>query len=209
MIRILVADDHAIVRKGIEQIIEETSDIVVADQACNGQEVLEKVSKNDFDLVLLDISMPGRDGLEILKELKSRNPKLNVLMLSMYPEEQYAVRALKSGASGYLTKESAADELIAAIRKVSSGHKYVSVALAEKLASELAAPGDRPLHETLSDREYRIMCMLASGKGQTEIADELSLSIKTVNTYRARLLKKMNMKKNAEITRYAIENKLL
>ncbi len=209
MIRILVADDHAIVRKGIEQIIEETSDIVVADQACNGQEVLEKVSKNDFDLVLLDISMPGRDGLEILKELKSRNPKLNVLMLSMYPEEQYAVRALKSGASGYLTKESAADELIAAIRKVSSGHKYVSVALAEKLASELAAPGDRPLHETLSDREYRIMCMLASGKGQTEIADELSLSIKTVNTYRARLLKKMNMKKNAEITRYVIENKLL
>jgi DNA-binding NarL/FixJ family response regulator len=209
MIKLLVADDHTIVRKGIEQIIEETSDIRVADQACNGQEVLEKVSKNDYDLVLLDIFMPGRDGLEILKELKSRKPKLGVLMLSMYPEEQYAVRALKSGASGYLTKESAPDELIAAIRKVSSGHKYVSMSLAEKLAFELEAPGDHPLHEKLSDREYRIMCMLASGKRQTEIADELSLSIKTINTYRARLLKKMNMATNAEITRYAIDNKLL
>ncbi len=209
MIKILVADDHAIVRKGIEQIIEETGDIRVADQACNGQEVLEKVSKNDYDLVLLDIAMPGRDGLEILKELKNLRPKLNVLMLSMYPEEQYAVRALRSGASGYLTKESAPDELIAAIRKVSSGHKYVSASLAEKLAFELETPGDHPLHEKLSDREYRIMCMLASGKRQTEIADELSLSIKTVNTYRARLLKKMNMTKNAEITRYAIDNKLL
>ena len=209
MIRLLVADDHAIVRKGIEQIIEETDDIAVADQARNGQEVLEKVLRNDYDLVLLDISMPGRDGLEILKELKNQRPKLNVLMLSMYPEEQYAVRALRSGASGYLTKESAPDELIAAIRKVSNGHRYVSASLAEKLAALLKDHGDQPLHERLSDREYRIMCMIASGKSQTEIADELSLSIKTVSTYRARLLKKMQMKKNAEITRYALENKLL
>jgi DNA-binding NarL/FixJ family response regulator len=209
MIRLLVADDHAIVRKGIEQIIEETDDIAVADQARNGQEVMEKILRNDYDLVLLDISMPGRDGLEILKELKNQRPKLNVLMLSMYPEEQYAVRALKSGASGYLTKESAPDELIAAIRKVSGGHRYVSASLAEKLAALLKDHGDQPLHERLSDREYRIMCMIASGKSQTEIASELSLSIKTVSTYRARLLKKMQMKKNAEITRYVLENKLL
>ncbi len=209
MIRLLVADDHAIVRKGIEQIIDETPDIRVADQACNGQEALDKVLKNDYDLVLLDISMPGRDGLEILKELKNQRPKLNVLMLSMYPEEQYAVRALRSGASGYLTKESAPDELIDAIRKVSSGHKYVSESLAEKLADELSDRGDQPLHRKLSDREYRIMCMMASGKKQAEIADELSLSIKTVSTYRTRLLKKMNMKTNSEITRYAIENKLV
>ncbi len=209
MIKLLVADDHAIVRKGIEQIIEETDDIAVADQARNGQEVMDKIQRNDYDLVLLDISMPGRDGLEILKELKNQKPKLNVLMLSMYPEEQYAVRAFKSGASGYLTKESAPDELIAAIRKVSNGHRYVSASLAEKLAALLKDHGDQPLHERLSDREYRIMCMIASGKSQTEIAGELSLSIKTVSTYRARLLKKMQMKKNAEITRYALENKLL
>ncbi len=209
MIKLLVADDHAIVRKGIEQIIEETADIVVADQACNGQEVLEKILKNDYDVVLLDIAMPGRDGLEILKEVKNHRPKLNVLMLSMYPEEQYAVRALRSGASGYLTKESAPDELVAAIRKVSSGNKYVSESLAEALASELSNRGGQPLHRKLSDREYRIMCMIASGKKQMEIADELALSIKTVSTYRARLLKKMNMKTNSEITRYAIENKLV
>ncbi len=209
MIKLLVADDHAVVRKGIEQIIEETADMAVADHASNGQEVLEKVRRNDYDLVLLDISMPGRDGLEILKELKIQRPNLHVLMLSMYPEEQYAVRALRSGASGYLTKESAPDELIAAIRKVSSGGKYVSSTLAEKLADKLADHSDKPVHERLSDRECQIMIMLASGKTQTEIADELSLSIKTISTYRARLLVKMNMKTNAEITRYAIENKLI
>jgi DNA-binding NarL/FixJ family response regulator len=208
MIRLLVADDHAIVRKGIEQIIAETTDIAVADEARNGQELLEKVRKHDYDLVLLDISMPGRDGLEILKELKSQRPKLNVLMLSMYPEEQYAVRALRSGASGYLTKESAPDELIAAIRKVSSGHKYVSASLAEKLAALLKNRSGGPLHEQLSDREYRIMCMIASGKTQTEIAEELSLSIKTISTYRSRVLRKMQMTSNADIIRYAIENNL-
>ncbi|HEX9021567.1 MAG TPA: response regulator transcription factor [Nitrospirota bacterium] len=215
MIKLLVADDHAIVRKGIGQIISETADITVADEAQDGQEVLEKAGKNQYDMVLLDISMPGRDGLDILKELKNLHPKLSVLMLSMYPEEQYAVRALRSGASGYLTKESAPDELIAAIRKVFAGGKYVSAALAEKLADNLTgrqadpAAQSRPLHELLSDRELQIMCMISSGKALTNIADELSLSVKTISTYRNRVLKKMRMKSNAEIIRYCIENKIM
>jgi two-component system invasion response regulator UvrY len=208
-IRLLIGDDHAVVRKGMKQILAETKDIVVADEACNGREVLEKVRKSDFDMVLLDISMPGRDGLEILKELKSLKPKLPVLMLSMYPEEQYAVRSLRSGASGYLTKDSAPDELISAIRKVSSGGKYVSASLAEKLAHKLGADVEKPLHEALSDREYQVMCMIASGKTVKEIGEELSLSVKTVSTYRSRILDKMRLKGNAELTRYAIDNKLV
>jgi len=177
--------------------------------SCNGQEVLEKIAKNIYDLVLLDIAMPGRDGLEVLKELKKQRPKLAVLMLSMYPEEQYAIRALRSGASGYLTKESAPAELIAAIRKVSAGGKYISSSLAERIAYKLGNHSDVPLHEQLSDREYQILIMLAKGRTLTEIADELALSVKTISTYRARLLLKMNMKSNAEVTRYAIENKLV
>jgi len=208
-IRLLIGDDHAVVRKGMKQILAETRDIVVADEAGNGREVLEKVRKNDFDMVLLDISMPGRDGLEVLKELKSLRPKLPVLMLSMYPEEQYAVRSLRSGASGYLTKDSAPDELISAIRKVSSGGKYVSASLAEKLAHKLGADVEKPLHEALSDREYQVMCMIASGKTVKEIGEELSLSVKTVSTYRSRILNKMHLKGNAELTRYAIDNKLV
>lgn len=208
-IRLLIGDDHAVVRKGMKQILAETKDIVVADEAGNGREVLEKVQKSDFDMVLLDISMPGRDGLEILKELKSLKPKLPVLMLSMYPEEQYAVRSLRSGASGYLTKDSAPDELISAIRKVSSGGKYVSASLAEKLAHKLGADVEKPLHEALSDREYQVMCMIASGKAVKEIGEELSLSVKTVSTYRSRILDKMRLKGNAELTRYAIDNKLV
>ncbi len=209
MIKVLVVDDHAIVRKGIQQIIAETDDIQVAGEAGSGQEVLDKVRQETYDLVLLDIAMPGRDGLDVLKELKARWPRLAVLMLSMYPEEQYAVRALRSGAAGYLTKESAPDELITAIRKVSAGGKYIGSSLAERLAHTLDVHSTRPLHELLSDREHQILCMIASGKTQTEIADELSLSIKTISTYRARLLAKMQMKTNAEITRYAIENKLV
>ncbi len=209
-IRLLIGDDHAVVRKGMKQILAETRDIVVADEAGNGREVLEKVRKNDFDMVLLDISMPGRDGLEVLKELKSLRPKLPVLMLSMYPEEQYAVRSLRSGASGYLTKDSAPDELISAIRKVSSGGKYVSASLAEKLAHKLGGSDvEKPLHETLSDREYQVMCMIASGKTVKEIGEELSLSVKTVSTYRSRILNKMRLKGNAELTRYAIDNRLV
>jgi len=209
VIRILIADDHAIVREGLKQIVAESSDMAVAGEAANGQEVLEQVSKNDWDLLLLDIAMPGRAGMDILKQLRSERPELPVLMLSMYPEEQYAVRALKAGASGYLTKESAPEELIAAIRKVSQGGKYVSSSLAEKLAVYLETDHEKPVHELLSDREYQVMLMIASGKTVKQIADELSLSVKTISTYRSRTLRKMEMKNNAEITYYAIKHALV
>jgi DNA-binding NarL/FixJ family response regulator len=209
MIKILIADDHAIVREGLKQILSESPDLVVAAEASSGQEVLDKIGKNDLDLVVLDIAMPGRGGLDILKEIKSLKPKLSVLILSMYPEEQYAVRVLKSGASGYLTKESAPVELVKAIRQISQGKKYISPSLAEKLAVDLEISPDRPPHETLSDREYQVMCMIASGKTLKEIADGLSLSIKTISTYRSRILEKMNMRTNAELTHYAIKNRLV
>ena len=209
MIKILIADDHAIVREGLKQILSESDDLAVADEASTGQEVLEKINKNDLDLVILDIAMPGRGGLDILKEIKTQKPKLPVLMLSMYPEEQYAVRVLKSGAAGYLTKESAPGELVMAIRQISQGKKYISPSLAEKLAVDLEISPDKPSHETLSDREYQVMCMIASGKTLKEIADGLSLSIKTISTYRSRILEKMNLKTNAELTHYAIKNNLV
>lgn len=209
MIKILIADDHAIVREGLKQILSESSDLVVVAEASTGQEVLDKIGKDDLDLVVLDIAMPGRGGLDILKEIKSLKPKLSVLVLSMYPEEQYAVRVLKSGASGYLTKESAPVELVKAIRQISQGKKYISPSLAEKLAVDLEISPDRPPHETLSDREYQVMCMIASGKTLKEIADGLSLSIKTISTYRSRILEKMNMRTNAEVTHYAIKNNLV
>lgn len=209
MIKLLIADDHTIVRKGLKQILAETSDIVVSDEATNGQEVLNKVKQDSFDMVLLDISMPGKSGLDVLKELKIERPKLPVLILSMYPEEQYAVRVLRAGASGYLTKESAPDELILAIRKVAQGKKYVSSSLAEKLAFDLRIDTSKPVHENLSDREYQVMCLIASGKTVTEISEILSLSVKTISTYRSRILEKMNMNNNAELTRYAIENRLV
>jgi len=209
MIKILIADDHAIVREGLKQILSETPDLVVVAEASSGQEVLEKISKNDLDLVVLDIAMPGRGGLDILKEIKTQKPRLPVLMLSMYPEEQYAIRVLKSGASGYLTKESAPSELVMAIRQISQGKKYISPSLAEKLAIDLEINPDKMPHEILSDREYQVMCMIASGKTLKEIADGLSLSIKTISTYRSRILEKMNMKTNAELTHYAIKNNLV
>ncbi len=209
MIKILIADDHPIVRKGLKEIIEVTPDMMVGDEASNGQEALEKVRKSDLDVVLLDISMPGRSGLDLLKELKSEKPELSVLILSMHPEEQYAVRVLKAGASGYLTKESAPDELIAAIKKASIGRKYVSSSLAEKLALYLEIDAEKPLHETLSDREYEVMRMIASGKTISEIAKKLFLSVKTISTYRSRILEKMRMKSNAELTHYALKNRLV
>lgn len=209
MIKILIADDHAIVREGMKQILSESPDLVVVAEASTGQEVIDKIDKDDLDLVVLDIAMPGRGGLDILKEIKSLSPKLPVLILSMYPEEQYAVRVLKSGASGYLTKESAPVELVKAIRQISLGKKYISPSLAEKLAVDLEISPDRPPYETLSDREYQVMCMIASGKTLKEIADTLSLSIKTISTYRSRILEKMNMKTNAELTHYAIKNRLV
>ena len=209
MIRILVADDHAVVREGLKQIVSETKDMVVAGEAATGQQVLELVRAKDWDVVLLDIAMPGRGGIDALKQLKLEKPELPVLVLSMYPEEQYAVRALKAGASGYLTKESAPEELIAAIRKVSSGGKYVSPSLAEKLAVHIEMGAEKPLHEKLSDREYQVVLMLAAGKTVGEIADELALSVKTISTNRARALKKMGMKHNAQLTHYAIRNGLI
>ena len=207
MLKILIADDHPVFRRGLKQIIAETTDIVVADEAADGLEVLNKVKVGDFDVVLLDISMPGKTGIDVLAQLKYERPKLPVLMLSMHPEEQYAVRALRAGASGYLTKESAPDELVAAIRKVSTGGKYVSSSLAERLASLLQKAEQLP-HDILSRREYQVMCLMASGKTVSEIAKELSLSVKTISTYRSRILQKMKMKNNAELTRYAINNDL-
>lgn len=209
MIKILIADDHAIVRRGLKQIISENSDMTVAGEASDGQAVMDKVRKDHYDLVLLDISMPGRTGLDILKELKTDHPKLPILILSMYPEEQYAVRVLRAGASGYLTKDSAPDELITAIRRVLSGKKYVTASLAEKLAVDLDISSRKQMHESLSDREYQVMCMIASGKPVGEIAEKLSLSVKTISTYRSRILEKMKMKNNAELTYYAIQNKLV
>jgi len=209
VIKILVVDDHAIVREGLKQILVETSDIVVAGEASDGNQALNQVRKGDYDLVLLDIAMPGMSGLEVLKQLKSERPDLPVLMLSMYPEEQYAVRTLKAGASGYLTKQSAPDELIAAIRKVCMGGKYVTSSLAENLAFYLEMDSDRPAHELLSDREYQVMLMIGSGKRVKEIADELSLSVKTISTNRSRALRKMGMKTNAELTYYAIKHDLV
>jgi DNA-binding NarL/FixJ family response regulator len=209
MINILIADDHAIVRKGLKQILAEMPDKVTTDEANNGQEVLQKVWEKDYDMVLLDISMPGRSGLDVLKQLKSDKPSLKVLVLSMHPEEQYAVRAFKAGAAGYLTKESTPLELIEALKKVSQGKKYVSSSLAETLACHLETASEKPLHETLSNREYEVMCMIASGKTVKEIAHELSLSVKTISTYRTRVLEKMKMKNNAQLTHYTIQNRLV
>jgi two-component system invasion response regulator UvrY len=209
MMKILIADDHAVVREGLKQILSARSDMAVTAEANTGHEVLQQIEKNNFDLVVLDISMPGRGGLDILKEIRNKRPKLPVLILSMYPEEQYAVRVLKAGASGYMTKESAPNELINAIKQISKGKKYVSPSLAEKLAVDLEVTTGRPLHESLSDREYQVMCMIASGKTLKEIAEQLSLSIKTISTYRSRILEKMNMKSNAELTHYAIKNSLV
>jgi DNA-binding NarL/FixJ family response regulator len=208
-IQILIADDHPIVRAGFKQVLSETPDMVVADEAGNGLEVLNLVRKKDYDIVLLDISMPGRNGLEILKDLKEEFSRLPVLILSIYPEEQYAIRALRAGASGYLTKASAPDELISAIRKVSEGGRYISSSLAEKLANYLYIDLTKPPHEALSDREYQVMLLIASGRTVSERAEELHLSVKTISTYRAHILEKMKMKNNADITVYAVQNKLL
>jgi two-component system invasion response regulator UvrY len=209
MIRILVVDDHAIVREGLKQILGDVEDMAVLAEACNGQEAMEQIRRQTFDVILMDISMPGRSGLEILKDIKNEHPKLPVLILSMHPEEQYAIRALRAGAAGYMNKSSAPDELIGAIRKVSAGRKYVSPSVAEKLAFELGTDPTRLPHELLSDREYQVMMMLAAGKSVSEIGQELCLSVKTISTYRARIMEKMNLKKNAELTLYAVQNHLL
>jgi len=208
MINILIADDHPIVRHGLKQILSNSGDINVAAEADTCQETLNKVYNNKFDVILLDLSMPGRGGLEIIQDIKNSKHQPPVLILTAYTEEQYALRALKSGASGYLVKKSAPDELVTAIKKVSSGGKYISLSLAEKLAFSLSSPEKLP-HESLSNREYQVMSMIASGKMVNEIATELSLSVKTISTHRARILNKMGMKSNAEITYYAIKQGLV
>ncbi len=204
--KIIVADDHAVVRKGLKQILLEMSGVKAVEEVDNGPALIEKVTKEDFDFVVLDISMPGQSGLLTLKEIKNRKPKLPVLMLSIHPEEQYALRALKDGASGYITKDSAPDELVKAIQKILSGHKYITQSLADKLVGDF---GDKLQHELLSDREYEVFSMIAVGRTMTDIADELSLSVKTVSTYRSRIYDKMNMKSRTELTLYAIQNKLI
>lgn len=208
-IKILVADDHAIVRKGLIQIISEVPGMHVVDEASNGIEAMQKLLEKDYDIVLLDISMPGRSGLDILRAIKNKKPKIPVLVLSVHPEEQYAIRAIKAGASGYLTKDSAPAELIAAIKKISKGGKYVTTSLAEKLLYELEPSDEKPGHEILSDREYQVMCMFALGKTLKEISKELSLSIQTISTYRMRILEKMKMNTLAEVIRYAIKHGLV
>jgi len=209
MIRALIADDHAVVRQGLRQILLETTDMVVTGEAANGPDALECARAGGFDVVVLDITMPGRSGFEVLKELRLEDPALPVLVLSMHSEEQFAVRLLKAGASGYLNKESAPEELVKAIRKVVSGGRYVSPRLAEKLAFEIDSGSDKLLHETLSDREFQVMRMMASGQTVKEIAAELALSVKTISTYRARILDKMNLHTNAELIHYAIQNQLI
>lgn len=209
MIRALIADDHAIVRRGLKEILMRELETVTCGEAENAQEALAQVRAQDWDIVILDITMPGPSGLDVLKDLKSVRPKLPVLVLSMHPEDQYGKRVLKAGASGYMNKESAPEELIKAIRKVLAGGHYVSPVLAETLAASLNQDGGRPVHETLSDREFEVLRKLASGKTVGQIAADLRLSVTTVSTYRARMLEKMNMSTTAELMHYALRNKLI
>lgn len=209
MINILVVDDHALIRKGMKQILDDTGDMRVAGEAESGALAIRMAQENRYDVVLLDITMPDRNGIDILRQLKINHPHMPVLMLSMHPEGQYAVRSIKAGAAGYLSKQSAPTQLVTAIRQVASGKKYISSELAEQLADGLSQGYQELLHQTLSNREYQTLCLMASGKSLSEIADAMSLSAKTVSVYRARLLEKMKLKNNAEAVRYAINNHLI
>lgn len=209
MIKVLICDDHAIVRKGLREIVSEADDVSVVGEAGDGDELLGLVSGREWDVVLLDIAMPKRDGLDLLGQLKASYPQLPVLMLSMYPESQYAVRALKAGAAGYVTKDSAPDDLLEAIRRAAQGRRFVSADLAEHLAEGVGRGQPLEIHESLSDREFQVLCLIASGKTVSQIAEELSLSVKTVSTHRARMLGKMKMRNNAEVTYYAIKRGLV
>jgi two-component system invasion response regulator UvrY len=208
-IRVFIADDHAIVREGLKQILADSRDIIVAGEAENGLDAIKLFRKAKCHVMLLDISMPDRSGIEVLKQVKKEHPEMAVLMLSMHREDQYAIRSLRAGAAGYLTKQSAPRELVTAIRQVATGQKYISAALAQELASQIGDDHEHAPHEGLSDREYQTLTMIASGKTVTAIAEELSLSVKTVSEYRARLLVKMRLKNSAELTHYAIKNQLI
>lgn len=209
LIRVLVADDHLVVRRGLKHILGQTHDIVVSAEASSAEEVRQRLGEGSVDLVVLDISMPDENGIELLKDLKRLYPKLPVLMLSVHSEQQYAVRALRAGAAGYLTKDSAADELVAAVRKSVAGGRYLTAAIAEKVAATLGENPDVLPHERLSDREFQVLVLIGSGKTITEIAEQLQLSVKTVSTYRTRLLEKMSLGSTAELMRYAITHQLV
>ena len=209
MARVLVADDHPLLRSGLKQVLEHEPDLQLGGEAEDSEEALRRVQEEPWDLVILDLSMPGRGGLEVLREIRQLRPSLPVLVLSMHAEDQFAVRAIKAGASGYVSKINGTAEVVRAIRRVLTGKKYVSATLAETLANALDGGNDRPAHEILSDREFQVLCKIASGKTVSQIAAEVSLSVKTISTYRSRVLEKMNMRNNAEITRYAIQKGLV
>ena len=209
MIRVFIVDDHAVVREGLRRILEEAGDILVAGEAGNGAEALQKISKLKWNVMLLDISMPGKGGDDTLRQIMERGKDAKVLILSMYAEDQYAVRLMKAGASGYLTKDVAPEQLVEAIRNVVAGKKHISSSLAELLLQELGADSSKPLHASLSDREFQVLKLIGSGRAVSEIAEILSLSVKTVSTYRAHILEKMKLKNNAELTRYAIQHGLM
>ena len=209
MIRIVVADDHTIVREGLKQLLAAAGDLQVVAEARDGHEVMQRVRELDFDVLLLDMSMPGKSGIELVKQVRGEKPKLRVLVLSMHEEQQYAVRAIRAGAAGYLTKEGASAELVAAIRKVAGGGAYISSAVAEQLALGAMPDAKGPLHASLSDREFQVLRMLAEGKSVTDIATRLNLSVKTVSTHKANLMQKMNMRNTGELIRYAINQRLI
>lgn len=209
MISVVLADDHSLIREGIKKVLVRQPDLEVVCEAGTAQEVLDFLAKRQANIIVMDINLPGMSGLDALKYVKKLAPAVHVLMLSMYPEDRFAIRALKAGAAGYLTKGSAAEELIAAIKKVSAGKRYVSAATAEMLAEELSAPGEKLPHETLSDREFQIFMMIVQGKSMKEVSRELVLSVNTVNTYRARILEKMKMSSVQDLMRYAFDNKLI
>jgi two-component system invasion response regulator UvrY len=209
MLRILLADDHAVVRHGVKQILADAYAGATFGEAPNAHELLELVGEQSWDIVVLDLNMPGGNGLEALKQIKLDHPQLPVLILSMYPEDQYAVRTIRAGAAGYLNKESAPEELVQAIHKILHGGEYISADVADELVQFARHEDGQPLHKHLSDREFQVLCLIASGKEVKEISSELGLSAKTISTYRARLLEKMNMKTNAELTHYAVQNELV
>jgi len=209
MIRVLLADDHAIVRAGLKEILAETGDITVAGEAASGQEVLTRIRESDYDVAVLDMSMPGRSGIELIRQVKDEKPRLRVLVLTMHSEQQYAVRALKAGASGYLTKEGAPDQLVAAIRRIAAGGAFVSPETAEQLALDVNRVPGGPPHTLLSDREYQVFELIVNGKSVTDIARQLALSVKTVSTHKTRILHKMGVTSQAELVRYALEHQLL
>lgn len=209
MIKVLIADDHTVVRKGLLQILSNDPSIKVMDEAVNGFEALEKARANKYDILILDISMPGMSGIEVLQQIKSEMLDIPVLVLSIYPEEQYAIRVLKDGAAGYMTKEAAPEELIDAVKRITQGRKYISEEIAEKLAFYVESGEGGSLHEHLSDREFSILLMITSGKANKEIASDLGLSPKTISTYRSRILEKMHMETNAQLMHYAITQNLI